>query len=191
MSDKKKYPRAEALAVAQEVYDRLKPFVERCYVAGSLRRGRPYVSDIEILFIPKLEHNQASLFGDEPIVHDLASIELWKWVMAHYIERRHSVDGGLAAWGDLNKLAVHTTSGIPVDFFTANAENWWNLMVCRTGSKASNLRITMAANKRGWTWQPYTAGFKNLSTGDKHVVTSEEAVFRFVGLPCLAPELRS
>lgn len=191
MSDKPKLPRAAALKVATEIYEKLLPFVERCKIAGSLRRRKPFVSDIEVLFIPKIVINQSSLFGDQPETVDLAHEELWKWVMEHYLERRRSVDGGLAAWGPLNKLAIHVASGVPVDFFTANESNWWNLLVCRTGSKASNLRITMAANKRGWTWQPYENGFRKIGSKERHVTTSEADVFNFVGLTHVAPEFRS
>ncbi len=49
---KTKYPRADAIAVARELCAVLKPVAARIIVAGSLRRQRPMVGDVEILYIP-------------------------------------------------------------------------------------------------------------------------------------------
>lgn len=53
MSDKPKFPRADAIAAAKEI---LQFFIaERVILAGSLRRRKPLIGDIEILYIPKIE----------------------------------------------------------------------------------------------------------------------------------------
>jgi len=58
MSAKVKYPRMAALSVAKELCDLLKPVTQRLIVAGSLRRRKEQVGDVEIVFIPKWEHRQ-------------------------------------------------------------------------------------------------------------------------------------
>ena len=52
MSKVSKRPFSEVLPIAQHIVDSLSPFCERIELAGSLRRKRPMVGDIEIVAIP-------------------------------------------------------------------------------------------------------------------------------------------
>ena len=103
------------------------------------------------------------------------------------LERRKNVKGS-EMYGPKNKLMRHCASGLPVDLFAATAENWWNYLVCRTGPADSNTRICMAAQDRGWKWNPYGAGFSR--DGETRAMESEAEVFAFVGLPYAQPEER-
>ena len=47
MSEKKRWPRSEALVVAEEIISRLTSCCKRIAIAGSLRRGKSDVGDIE------------------------------------------------------------------------------------------------------------------------------------------------
>ena len=188
MNEAKRFPREEALVVAKFLYDTLSPFCERCKVVGSLRRYVSHVKDIELLFIPKMAPDPSSMLGalfgnKETEMVDLAGVCLDRLVKDGVLTHRVS-------WGPQNKFAVHVATEIPVDFFATTAENWWNSLVCRTGSKASNLRLTMAANKKGWSFEAYGSGFRNLRTRERYQTTSEEDVFKFVGLPYVAPQYR-
>jgi DNA polymerase/3'-5' exonuclease PolX len=181
---KPRFAAHEALAVAREVCNALRPACERLIVAGSLRRRRLMVGDVEILFIPKLVEVPGDLFtkahaslADDALGHLLASGVLAK--------RRNT--NGSEMWGDKNKLAVHVASGIPVDLFAATDSNWFNYLVCRTGPGESNIAIASAAKRMGWQWHPYGRGFSNLRTGDGATVKSERDVFEFVGLPYREP----
>lgn len=189
MAEKQKFPRLEALKVAEEIYNRIKPFTIRCKIAGSLRRRKAMVGDIEVLYISKMTKIPEDLFGGLKEVSDTDCL-LEDLITEGVISRRHN-SADRTAWGDQIKLAIHVASGIPIDFFAATEANWFNLLVCRTGSKESNLKITTAANRKGWTWQPFTSGFKKLSSNERHAVKSEEDVFNFVGLPFRAPEHRT
>ena len=183
MSDKKKYPRAEAIAAAAELCRALKPYTERMIVAGSLRRRKPMVGDIEILFIPKFEMRKLDLLSDTlvSLADEVLSCLLQKQVIRH----RPNVNGS-NIWGEKNKLAVHGASGIPVDFFTATEANWFNYLVCRTGSAESNMRIATAAQARGWKWNPYGAGFTD-DRGQLVPVHSEDQVFAHARLTWQEP----
>jgi DNA polymerase/3'-5' exonuclease PolX len=75
---------------------------------------------------------------------------------------------------------------MPVDFFATIDTSWYNYLVCRTGSKESNMRIAQAAQDKGWRWNPYGAGFSG-PNGQTHQVTDERDVFEFVGLPYRDP----
>jgi len=188
--EKKRYPRAEALAVAEELTAALAPVCSRIAVAGSLRRGKPTVGDVELLFVPRFEERPHELW--KPLQFNLAEEEIGNLLARGTLAKRPSIKGTFA-WGAKNKLALHR-NGIPVDLFTATAANWWNYLVCRTGPAESNMLIAMEAQKRGWKWNPYDAGFSRggplAGEREEHAVTSEEDVFAFVGLPYHPPEER-
>lgn len=190
-TQKKRWPRAAAMAVAEELVWRLQAVCERICVAGSLRRGKAMVGDVEILYIPRFEQRQVDLFNIERV--DQAGEVLQNLLRAHVLCQRLSARG-TPAWGHKNKLAVHVASGIPVDLFAASEANWWNYLVCRTGSAESNMRIARAAIAKGWQWNPYGPGFSRGGplAGAREIVAraSEREVFEFVGLPYLPPEKR-
>ncbi len=203
-----RYPRALAISAAKEICDVLKPHCERLIVAGSLRRRKESVGDIEILYVPKLEVMpqmvQADLLAPPPApqFRDLAECQIN--AMAGYF--KHAVTGvpfraknylitqrrnatGHVTWGEKNKYAVHIRTQIPVDFFKATAVNWWNYLVCRTGSAENNIRISEAAQKKGWKWHPYDAGFTD-ERGKIIPATSEQDVFALAGLEYREPKDR-
>lgn len=189
---KHKFPRADAVAVAERLLEHLRPHCERIEVWGSILRGRAEVGDIEIGYIPRFVPAQVDLFAmGEANAADAALDQLLE---AGVIRKRLNVKGQVM-WGEKNKLALHLASGIPVDFFATSAECWVNYRVCRTGPAASNARIAMAAQERGWKWNPYGFGFSRAGeqTGQQitYHVTSERDVFEFVGLPYLPPEARA
>jgi DNA polymerase/3'-5' exonuclease PolX len=183
VSDKPKFPRAQAIEVAKELCDLLRPCCERLVVAGSLRRRKTMVGDIEILFVPLLDHEPDGLFETKLVSR--VDTELDKLLRAGALTKRLNVNGS-ATWGEKNKLAVHYSTGIPVDFFGTSMAAWYNYLVCRTGPADSNTRIATAALAKGWKWNPYGEGFSN-GRGEQWPVDSEQAVFRFVGLKYLEP----
>ncbi len=185
---KTRFPRAAALTVAKELCDALKPVTTRLIVAGSLRRRKAEVGDVEILFVPVVAQYKTGLFSEDTKSVSLVDECLAGMLKAGVLAKRPNRTGGFA-WGEKNKLALHVASGIPVDLFAATDENWFNYIVCRTGPGESNIRIAAAAQKIGWQWNPYGAGFSrpNGLGREERRVTSEREVFEFVGLPYLEP----
>ena len=175
------------MKVAAELCAALKPACEKLVVAGSLRRRKPDVGDVEILYIGKTEVRQdpADMFAS--ITVNLADEVTAALEKSGVLERRKNVNGS-EMYGPKNKLMRHLATGLPVDLFAATVENWHNYLVCRTGPADSNTRICMAAQERGWKWNPYGAGFSR--DGEIRPMTSEEEVFAFVGLPYAQPEER-
>jgi DNA polymerase/3'-5' exonuclease PolX len=191
-STKQRYPLAAAEAVANELVAALQygcgPACERIEIAGSIRRRKPTVGDIELVFIPKMDRRQVppDLF---PRLVSLADLAFDAMLRAGILTKRLS-KVGTTAWGEKNKLAVHVASGIPVDLFTATPENWFNYLVCRTGGAENNKQIASAALAKGWRWNPYGQGFSELHGIGIHYVKSERDVFDFVGLPYREPAER-
>ena len=181
--EKKRWPRADALAVAKELCVALKPACAQMIVAGSLRRRKPDVGDVEILFVPRMEVRPVDMFESKPF--SLAD-EVIEWLLATGRLAKRPSTLGVFAWGAKNKLALHV-SGMPVDLFTATPENWWNYVVCRTGPAESNTRIATLAQQRGYKWNPYGQGFTRLSDGEIIPMGSEAEVFAFVGLEYREP----
>lgn len=183
MSDKKKYPRAAAIAVAKELCDALQPICISLIVAGSLRRRKKEVGDVEIVYVPRTVSVQDGLFDqvEKSLVDDALDIFLRRGLLS----KRQNVNGS-EMWGPKNKLALHVASGIPVDLFAATTENWFNYIVCRTGPADSNTLIATAAQAKGWKWNPYGVGFTN-ERGELVPVKSERDVFALVGLSYREP----
>jgi DNA polymerase/3'-5' exonuclease PolX len=186
------FPARAALEIARKFVQFLKPRCEKLVVAGSLRRRRPMVNDIEILYIPKMElvTDKGDLFGAQASVSS-ADRGLDTLLELGVLDKRPNV-GGVCAWGPKNKLGLHLGSGIAIDFFTATRENWFNYLVCRTGGANNNVRICNAAIARGWKWNPYGVGFSrvNRDRDEVRAMQSEREVFEFVGLPYLEPNER-
>lgn len=185
MSDKPKFPRAEALEVTREILAILQPTTDRLIVAGSLRRRKLAVGDIELVYIPRTEvRPQAGTFWESEQIN-LTDEAIAKLEAEGILERRENVNGS-TMFGPKNKLMRHRASGIPVDLFSATPDNWWNYLVCRTGSKETNTRIAMAARDRHMEWHPYGVGFTNR---DRQWVRpqTEADVFKIAGLPYLEP----
>lgn len=184
----KRYARAEARAVAKELCDGLIPLCEagRIIVAGSLRRRKATVKDIEIVYVSRSVTVMDGLFDTKqvPAVDGLLVDLLGQGKLV----MRRNVNGS-TMWGAKNKLAVHVRSGIGVDLFATTEACFFNYLVCRTGGKESNTAIAMAAQAMGWKWNPYGEGFSRpagLGT-ETHAVRSEREVFEFVGLAYQEP----
>jgi DNA polymerase/3'-5' exonuclease PolX len=177
---KTRFPRAKAISVAREVAAILAPNCQRIIVAGSLRRGKAEVGDIEVVYIPKFEMGNVpgDMFAEERV--NLADRAIALMEARGILARRTNVNGS-TMFGSKNKLMEHCDSGIPADLFSTNEDSWFNYLVCRTGPAESNTAVAVAAKRRGWHWNPYGSGFTR--DGALHSITSEADVFRFVGLP--------
>ena len=66
MNDKPKRPLAEARAQAERLIEMLRPGCERIEIAGSVRREKPEVGDVEIVCAPRVTRiSQEQIFGPE------------------------------------------------------------------------------------------------------------------------------
>lgn len=179
---------ADALPIAHKFVAFLGRHCTRCVIAGSLRRRKLFVSDIEILFVPKIItiDDPGDMFGGKVAISSTAGA-IFALLASDTIAKRPNKNGSFT-WGPENKLAVHRASGIPVDLFSTTEENFWNALVVRTGPADSNVAIASAAKRIGWQWHAYGNGF----TRGREVkrVASEREVFEHVGLEYKEPHLR-
>jgi DNA polymerase/3'-5' exonuclease PolX len=182
------YAYADALPIAQKFVTFLSRHCTRCVIAGSLRRRRPAVSDIEILFVPNVIEiaDPEDMLGATMRVSSTGPA-IAALLNSRTIEKRPNKKGSFT-WGPENKLAIHIASGIPVDLFETTEDRFFNALVVRTGPAESNVRIGSAAKRLGWNWHAYGNGF---SRGKEvKIVKTERDAFDFVQLECMEPHLR-
>ena len=187
MSEKLKWTMEIAMPVAEDIIERLKPCCARIAIAGSLRRLKRQVGDIEILFVPLISERLGDLFENRIV--SVADEVIQGLLRDGYFAKRPSKTG-VFTWGEANKLGVHVPSGIPVDLFSCPPNNWWVSLVVRTGSKETNLRLTTGANKLNRTLNAYGYGVTDRQTGEVTAAHSEEEVFELCGVPYLQPNNR-
>ena len=159
----------KAKAIAKDLVYYLAPGVNRVVIAGSIRRQKPEVGDIELLVIPRANYL-------DKILDDL----MVQGILAMRLNKR-----GNRVYGPKNKLMVHLPSGIGVDIFSTTPDCWAVSLVVRTGGEKTNKRIATTALRRGYRFHAYGSGF---STPQGYIVcNSEREVFEAVDLPYLEP----
>jgi DNA polymerase/3'-5' exonuclease PolX len=168
---KQRWPAAIARKAAEELAAELAPRCERIEIAGSLRRGKANVGDIEILYVPRMDqvHVPGELF---PKSGSLADELIEDWLARGVLTKRFNINGN-AAWGALNKLAVHAGSSIPVDLFATTAERWFVSLVVRSGSKEMNTTLAGSALRRGMQLHMY--GVLEVRTTGEQIPPSRNA----------------
>jgi DNA polymerase (family 10) len=164
----------KAKAIAEELKTLLEPACQKIEIAGSIRRRKPEVGDIELLVIPKF---------DGPV--DELDKKL-KWLIGTRVLEYRPNKKGVITYGPKNKFLRHVESGIGIDVFSTTEECWPVALVVRTGGERTNKKIASLAIKRGMRWHAYGRGF-TLASGSELVCRSEASVFEAVGLPYLEP----
>ncbi len=163
----------KAKAIAEELKELLTPTCEQIEIAGSIRRRKPDVGDIELLCIPRFEEGI-----------DLLDRELGCMLNQVFDYRRNK--RGSIVYGPKNKLLLHKPSGIGVDIFSTTEDCWPVALVVRTGGKSTNMEISTRAIERGMRFHAYGRGFTKADASEL-VCRSEQDVFRAVGLHYLEP----
>lgn len=180
----------DARHAAERLVELLGDSCERIEIAGSIRRRKPVVHDIEIVAIPKwadrdvpgllIADSERVNLLEERIVELLASIIPLE---ARRVEN-HRSDGSIDVQeklGQAFKALVYT--GVPVDLFITDAERWGCIFALRTGPHDWNIRLVQDCKRV----MRSVVGGRVLAVG-KPVPTPEEAdFFRELGQPWIDP----
>ena len=152
------------LAVAQAEAEALVAFLRndgRVVVAGSYRRRRDTVGDLDVLVTSK--HGAA--VGDKLVRYENVTD-----VLAHGPTR----------------AAVVLRSGLQVDVRVVPEQSYGAALLYFTGSKAHNIALRGLANDRDWKLNEY-----GLFSGKRRIAgATEEEVYEKLGLAYIPPELR-
>ncbi|WP_175409561.1 DNA polymerase/3'-5' exonuclease PolX [Streptomyces sp. TRM64462] len=154
-----------ALDVAEQVVGELSAVsgCDRCAYAGSLRRMRETIGDIDVL---------VAAAHAEPFMEALAGLPYTAEVIAQ---------------GE-KKTSIRTTKGLQVDLRVLPPESWGAGLQYFTGSKAHNIRTREIAVRHKLKLSEY--GLFHAESGRKITSETEEDIYGRLGLPWIPPTLR-
>jgi DNA polymerase/3'-5' exonuclease PolX len=188
---------AGARAIAEEVRDALSPDCERIQIAGSIRRGKPEVKDIEIVYIPRMILPQPALF-DLGLSADSSIPATDRAIDDLIANATLARDDKVKRWGPKYKRAVHVQTGMVVELFAATGDNWGYIYALRTGpAEFNHLLVTKKAYGGAMPADMYVhSGYLWHTDGEAGAHTcchmpSEEVFFATLQLPCWPPEERT
>ncbi len=168
-------PLGVALPAAETLLDSLKslPNVLDTQIAGSIRRARPTIGDIDLLVaVEKMESSPPIMetFVKQPIV------------------------ARILGQGE-TKSSVELHNGVQVDLRVLPISCWGTAQQYFTGSQAHNIRIREIALAKGYSLNEHAlrpsdkAG--NLIEGAEPLTfDNEEALYEFLGMQWITPEIR-
>ncbi|MBA7616933.1 hypothetical protein ES703_24236 [subsurface metagenome] len=146
--------------IAEAVVKRLRPYCKRIEVAGSVRRKKPWVNDVDLVLIPS---------------------DLWNL--------HHEIMGlGMVKMSG-NKIMRVMVGSTQVDIYVASEETWATLLLIRTGSTENNIRLCSLAKKKGWHLAASGDGLFD-ERGERIAGDSEESIYEALDLPWQEPEER-
>lgn len=183
--------RSEAVTLAWELLGLLSPYCERIEIAGSLRRQRPTVGDIELVCLPRFGPASRDLFNEQ--IEDgvnLLDLECDRLFVEGTFGKRYDKNGR-PRWGSGLKWATYRD--VAVDLFPVISPAQWGVdFLLRTGSAAFSKRLVTPIEQGGWMPRNLYCREGALWTTDGHrlITPTEESVFAFIGRPYIAPERR-
>ncbi|MBK6938566.1 MAG: hypothetical protein IPH18_18255 [Chitinophagaceae bacterium] len=170
MTDTAQYTCGKANKAASYIIQLLQTRCQRIHLAGSLRRMRPQVKDIEIVCIPKKEVKQSGLFSDiKEEITDRNFIEALATITDAII--RGSAEGRYMQIKTNSKLCPD----IYLDLFMPQPEDYYRIYAIRTGSAAyaqSSRRLEaqrMGRGKRAGPVLPGSVRCKNRQLGKRNL----------------------
>ncbi|MYQ99400.1 MULTISPECIES: DNA polymerase/3'-5' exonuclease PolX [unclassified Streptomyces] len=158
-------PLALALDTAEGIVAALEAVTgcRRCAYAGSLRRMRETVGDVDILVAAR---------KSAPFMAALCELPGTAEVIAR----------------GTKKTSVRTGKGLQVDLRVLPPESWGAGLQYFTGSKAHNIRTRTIAVREGLKLSEY--GVFDAESGESLASRTEEEVYARLGLPWIVPTLR-
>lgn len=155
---------SQALGFAEGLVTALQglPGVRHATYAGSLRRARPTIGDIDILAVAEDPSAVVRAFIAFPSVAQVES-------------------------SGAEKATVYLHNGLQADLLVLPPQMWGSALQHFTGSKAHNIRFREIALSHGLSFSEH--GFKR-ADGTLLTCATEEEVYATVDLPWMPPELR-
>lgn len=162
-ASKERMPLGRALPIAEEIARQIAalPGTSQVVIAGSARRMKETVGDIDILTIAENGPATIQAFVHFPQVQEI-----------------------LAAGDTKGSVILH--NGLQVDLRVVPPESYGAALHYFTGSQAHNIKIRTIARERGLKINEY-----GVFRGEERIAGErEEDIFRVLGMPWIPPELR-
>ena len=166
-SVQERIPLIEAYPMAEDVVEYMKgeKSVKEISIAGSLRRMKETIGDIDILVAAEKKD--------------------WRRIHEHFV--KYPEVSKILAKGE-TKSSVVLRSGRQVDLRTVEPKSWGAALQYFTGSKEHNIRIRDIAKEKGLKVNEY--GVFRADTDERLGGETEEEVYRLVGMQWIPPEIR-
>jgi DNA polymerase (family 10) len=160
-----RYPMGRMRPVAEEIMKNLREQspVKELTLAGSLRRWRDTIKDIDILATSK---------DPEKVMDSFVSLPRTQEVIMK----------------GPTKSSIITSEEIQVDLRVVKEESFGAALSYFTGSKAHNIRLRERAVKKGLRINEY--GIYDVKTETKMGGQKETDIYKLLGLPFIPPEIR-
>ncbi len=150
-----------ALPEANSIVEQLKPYVDKISLAGSIRRRKETIGDMDILAVSSKPKHAMDVFAG------LKSVD------------KILVKG-------MTKTSVRLNSGIQVDLRIVEEKSFGSALQYFTGSKEHNIELRKIAIKKGYKLNEY-----GLFNREKQIAgKNEEDVYKALGLQWIPPEMR-
>lgn len=160
------------LPLAEELIEELrtKCHIDRISVAGSSRRMRETVGDLDILVASDEPEEVMGAFVALPGVEEVIVSGPTKTSVL--VERRN--------------VELQTTVRLQTDLRVVDAQSFGSALQYFTGSKDHNIRLRRIAQTKDWKLNEY-----GLFEGEKRIAgETEEGIYEALGMDFIAPELR-
>jgi len=149
---------------------KVKEIVESVTPAGSLRRGKETIGDLDLLVTLRPGHDKQKHVDE----------------VAAHILKYPGIDQTLAH-GE-NKVSVLLGNGLQVDVRLLDKDSFGAALMYFTGSKEHNVVLRGRARDMGWTLNEYA--LTTLKGGKFVAGKTEEEIYKKLGLDYIEPELR-
>lgn len=187
---------AQKIAVA--ICYKLQPFCSRINIAGSVRRKKPEVKDIEIVCLPELvEIGMPDLFGGSKRTE----------IHSEFVYMTCEILGKVLKGQPTGRyMQIELPEGVNLDLFMPQVSDYFRQYAIRTGSADYSAKVIAA----GWVkagWVGTEAGLRRADecrrvadskwecTANNPTLPpiweSEQDFFQFIGVEWIAPEKRN
>ncbi|HEC88245.1 MAG TPA: DNA polymerase/3'-5' exonuclease PolX [Thermoplasmata archaeon] len=149
------------LPEAYAIIDEIKPYVKKIDLAGSIRRRKETIGDIDILAVSN---------NVEKVMNVFTGMKRVEKVLAKGI----------------TKSSIRLKSGVQVDLRVVEKESFGSALQYFTGSKEHNVELRKIAIKKGYKLNEY-----GLFKGEERIAgENEKEVYKALGMQWIPPELR-
>ncbi|NLJ49859.1 MAG: DNA polymerase/3'-5' exonuclease PolX [Candidatus Atribacteria bacterium] len=154
-----------ALPLAEEVISLLRENtqIENLSTAGSLRRMKETIGDIDIL---------ASTEDAERMMDTFIKLPMVKQIIAH----------------GTTKSSILTYEGVQIDLRVVDNQCFGSALQYFTGSKEHNVKLREYALKKGYKINEY--GIYRIDNGERRGGEKEEDIYQILGMEWIPPEMR-
>jgi DNA polymerase/3'-5' exonuclease PolX len=168
-------PLADAERYAARIVEALKPLCSKIDVAGSIRRRRHLINDIDLVILAA----------------DRAAVKARCTQRNPHVVTDGAINFIFLLGGQIQVDVFFAHDGVP-DLVQPEPSNWGSLLLCRTGSQAFNVWYAQQSRNAGYHWNPYKGLVVSDRGGPARVAYgSEEAgMFSSLKLAWIPPEQR-